>query len=287
MLNLAHLISIREIFDLLFVAGGIYFVLFFIKQSRSYVLAYSVGTLTFFVFLIQFFKLNLAQQLLQILGPLILFIFVVVFQRELRQFFDWIFVSTRRLTFTNRYILSEDSSFVITKTIQELAEKKIGALVVFPGELPLEGVVEGGFVLDGRISGPLVLSLFDQSSPGHDGAMIIDNNRIKKFGAHLPLAENYFSFQKTGTRHRAAAGVTEKSDSLAVVVSEERGEISIAEHGKLEKIVEPHVLEDRISKFISQTKKQELSFFWQVFLIQNLRLKVLALVLAVVLWQIV
>lgn len=287
MLNLAHLISIREIFDLLFVAGGIYFILFFIKQSRSYVLAYSVGTLTFFVFLIQFFKLNLAQQLLQILGPLILFIFVVVFQRELRQFFDWIFVSTRRLTFTNRHILSEDSSFVITKTIQELAEKKIGALVVFPGELPLEGVVEGGFVLDGRISGPLVLSLFDQSSPGHDGAMIIDNNRIKKFGAHLPLAENYSSFQKTGTRHRAAAGVTEKSDSLAVVVSEERGEISIAEHGKLEKIVEPHVLEDRISKFISQTKKQELSFFWQVFLIQNLRLKVLALVLAVVLWQIV
>ncbi len=287
MLDLAHLISIREIFDLLFVAGGIYFILFFIKQSRSYVLAYSVGTLTFFVFLIQFFKLNLAQQLLQILGPLILFIFVVVFQRELRQFFDWIFVSTRRLTFTNRHILSEDSSFVITKTIQELAEKKIGALVVFPGELPLEGVVEGGFVLDGRISGPLVLSLFDQSSPGHDGAMIIDNNRIKKFGAHLPLAENYSSFQKTGTRHRAAAGVTEKSDSLAVVVSEERGEISIAEHGKLEKIVELHVLEDRISKFISQTKKQELSFFWQVFLIQNLRLKVLALVLAVVLWQIV
>lgn len=287
MLNFVDLISIKEVFDLVLVAGGIYFVLFFIKQSRSYVLAYTVGAFVLAVFLIQFFQLIFAQQLLQIFGPLILFVFVVVFQRELRQFFDWIFISTRRLTSSHHLVLSKDVSFVIMKAVQEMADKKIGALIVFPGELPLDGVIEGGFGLDGRISGPLILSIFDQSSPGHDGAMIIDNNRIKKFGVHLPLAENYSGLQRTGTRHRAAAGVTEKSDSMAIVVSEERGEISIAEHGKLEKITELHLLEEKISKFITQTQEPEFSHFWRVFLLRNLRLKILSLLLTIILWQII
>ncbi len=288
MLNSVALISIKDIFDVLFVAGVFYFVLFFIKQSRSYVLAYAVGTLTLFIFLVWAFQLNLTQQLLQTFGVLLMFVFVVVFQRELRQFFDWIFVSTRRLTHGSRQkSLSDDVSFAIMKSVQEMATKKIGALIVFPGELPLEGIIQGGFPLDGRISVPLLLSIFDHSSPGHDGAMIIDNNRVKKFGAHLPLAENYSAFDKAGTRHRAAVGVTEKSDALAIVVSEERGEISVAEDGQLEKISEPHVLEERINKFISEAQEPEFSHFWRIFLTRNWRLKILAVVLAIILRAII
>ena len=283
MLNFIALITIKEVFDVLFVAGAFYFVLFFIKQSRSYVLAYAVGLFTIFIFLVWVFQLSLTTQLLQTFGILFLFVFVVVFQRELRQFFDWIFISTRRLTHGRRQsALSNDVSFAIMKSVQEMAAKKIGALIVFPGELPLEGVIQGGFPLDGRVSVPLLLSIFDVTSPGHDGAMIIDNNRVRKFGAHLPLAENYQTSPRTGTRHRAAVGVTEKSDALVIVVSEERGEISVAEHGKLEKI-DPHVLEERINKFISEAQEPEFNHFWRVFLVRNWQLKVLALILAIIL----
>jgi uncharacterized protein (TIGR00159 family) len=284
MLNFIPLISIKEVFDLLFVSGAIYFVLFFIKQSRSYVLTYAVGFLISFVLLVQIFQLNLARQLIQMFTPLILFIFVVVFQRELRQLFDWIYISTRRVAHGGgRAKLSDDVSFAIMKAVQEMADKKIGALIVLPGELPLEGVVQGGFALDGRVSSPLLLSIFDVTSPGHDGAVIIDNNRVKKFGVHLPLAENYLAINKAGTRHRAAVGVTEKSDSLAIVVSEERGEISVAEHGQLEKITEGHVLEEQISRFISRAQEPEFSHFWRVFLVDNWRLKTLSVILAIVL----
>ncbi|MCX6712288.1 MAG: diadenylate cyclase [Candidatus Vogelbacteria bacterium] len=278
------MLSIKDTFDLLFVAGAIYFVIFFIKQSRSYVLAYAVSFFVAFVILTQVFQLSLSQQLLRTLGPLILFIFVVVFQRELRQFFDWIFISTRRLTHSRRQSLLSDSvSFAVMKSVQEMATKKIGALIVLPGELPLEGIIQGGFSLDGRVSVPLLLSIFDVTSPGHDGAMIIDNNRVRKFGAHLPLAENYQTSPRTGTRHRAAAGLTEKSDALVIVVSEERGEISVAEHGKLEKVAEPHVLEERINKFVSEAQEPEFSHFWHVFLVRNWKLKVVSLFLAIVL----
>ncbi len=286
---LSHIptLSIKDTFDLLFVAGAIYFVIFFIKQSRSYVLAYAVSFFTIFIFLAQIFHLNLSLQLIHTLGPLILFVFVVVFQRELRQFFDWIFISTRRFASRRGPTLSKDVSFLIIKAVKEMADKKIGALIVLPGELPLEGIVEGGFSLEGRVSGPLLLSIFDDSSAGHDGAVIIDNNRVKKFGVHLPLAENYDAYHRAGTRHRAAVGVTEKSDALAIVVSEERGEISVAEHGKLEKITDLHILQEQISKFISVAQEPEFSHFWRIFLIDNWQLKVLSLFLAIVLKAII
>jgi len=283
MSSLISLITLREVFDLLLVAGGIYFILFFIKQSRSYVLAYAVGFFTVIIFLVWVFDLVLARQLIQIFGTFFLFVFVVVFQRELRQFFDWVFISARRLTLPRMPALSARTSFLLVKAIQEMAQKKIGALLILPGELPLEGVVEGGFNLDGRVSLPLLLSIFDESSPGHDGAVIIDNNRVKKFSVHLPLAENYSAFHRTGTRHRAGVGVTEKSDALAIIVSQERGEISVAEHGQLEKIAKPHLLEERISQFVNKAQEQNLPDFWRVLLLRNWRLEVLALILAIIL----
>lgn len=283
MSNLLPLTNLKELFDLVFVTGAVYLVLFFIKQSRSYVLAYSAGFFASLIFLIQVLQLTVARQLLQIFGPLLLFVFVVVFQRELRHFFDWIFISTRRLASPRGPILSKDISFLLVKAIQEMANKKIGALIVFPGELPLDGIIEGGFVLDGRVSLPILLSVFDPASPGHDGAIIIDNNRLKKFGVHLPLAENYSSVA-IGTRHRAAIGLTEKSDALVVVVSEERGEISVAEQGRLERVAEMHVLEERLSQFMSQSQKTDSLRFARVFWVQNWRLKILALLISLLLF---
>lgn len=282
--HIFSLLSIKDVIDIVIVAILTYFVLVFVKQSRSSIIAYSVIVYLIISYLAKSLDLGLTRQLLQLMATAFILIFVIVFQRELRRFFDWIFISSRRITHGRRQTLSRDVSFAIMKAVQEMALKRIGALIVLPGELPLDGVIEGGFFLDGRVSSPLLLSIFDASSPGHDGAVIIDNNRLKKFGVHLPLAEDYAGFQKAGTRHRAAAGVTERTDSLAIVVSEERGEISFAENGQLTKISEPHILEDKISQFISESQEPEFNRFWGVFLTENWTLKLLSLVIAFVLW---
>lgn len=283
MLDYLTLFSFKDLPDILIVSLLLYFILVFIKQTRSYVLAYGAVAYLVVVYLARSLSLPLTQEIFQILATVFLLIFVVISQRELRRFFDWIFISSRRLAHKNRQGLSSGVSFSIMKAVQEMADKKIGALIVLPGEMPLEGVVEGGFALDGRVSVPLLLSIFDVTSPGHDGAVIIDNNRLKKFGVHLPLAENYSAFHKAGTRHRAAVGVTEKTDALAIVVSEERGEISVAQNGELKKISELHLLEEQISHFIKEAQEPEFDRFWQFFLTKNLNLKFFALLLAIIL----
>lgn len=283
MVSYLTFVQFKDVIDVLLTALLIYFILVFIKQSRSFVIAYGAAVYLLIIYFARTLSLTLTREIFQILATVFLLVFVVIFQRELRRFFDWIFISSRRLTHRRQRTLSNEVSFSIVKAVQEMATKKIGALIVLPGELPLEGIVEGGFALEGRVSLPLLLSLFDPSSPGHDGAVIIDNNRVKKFSVHLPLAKDYSGFHKAGTRHRAAAGVTEQSDALAIVVSEERGEISLALNGELKKITEPHLLEEQISKFISQSQEPEISHFWGVFLIQNGWLKLIALLLALAL----
>jgi len=274
------ILQFKNLLDVLIVSLLIYFILVFIKQSRSYAIAYAAFIYLVIIYLARTLSLSLTREIFQLLATFFVLIFVVIFQRELRRFFDWIYLSTRRLMRGAKTQLSNDVSFSIMKAVKEMAEKRIGALIVLPGELPLEGVVEGGFNLDGRVSVALLLSIFDVTSPGHDGAVIIDNNRLKRFGVHLPLAENYQAFHQTGTRHRAAVGVTEKTDALAIVVSEERGEISVAEAGQLTKIIELHTLEEQIRRFISEAQEPEFNRFWRVFLAENWRLKILSLIVA-------
>lgn len=284
---LTHVFSLlqwKDVVDILITSVILYFIFVFIKQSRSWVIPYALGAYLIIIYLAKTLNLGLTRQIFQLLATVFLLIFIIIFQRELRRFFDWVLISSRRLTNPHPRQLSKEVSFSIIKAIKEMVEKKIGAIIVLPGELSLENVVEGGFLLDGRVSSPVLLSIFDTSSPGHDGAVIIDNNRIRKFGVHLPLAENYTGFDRAGTRHRAALGVTEKTDALVIVVSEERGEVSIAENGQLTKISEFHLLEEKISRFIAQAQEPEFDLFWRVFFVKNWRLKILVFSLTIFLW---
>lgn len=281
---LRHLLTFvhaKDLLDVIIVALFIYFVLVFIKQSRSFIIAYAFLFYIILIYLAKILDLGLTRQLFQILSTLFLLIFVVIFQRELRRFFDWIFISSRKLAQGGKRLVSQEISHLIMRSVQDMAIKHIGALIVFPGSLPLDGLVEGGFSLEGRISSPLLFSIFDTSSPGHDGAVIIENNRLRKFGVHLPLADSYTG---TGTRHRAAVGLTERSDALVVVVSEERGEISVAQGGQLKVIEELHELEEKLSLFLRESQEPEFNRFWRIFWLQNWRLKILALVLSSGLW---
>ncbi len=141
---------------------------------------------------------------------------------------------------------------IVSHAVNQLAHDKTGALIVFPGRESIERQLEGGYRLHGEVSEPLLFSIFDKTSPGHDGATIIEGNKVKKFAVHLPLAERMEEVRRFGLRHRAALGLSERSDALIIVVSEERGTISVARSGNLREIKSEEELEGRLVDFYAK-----------------------------------
>jgi DNA integrity scanning protein DisA with diadenylate cyclase activity len=116
----------------------------------------------------------------------------------------------------------------IADALYRLAEERHGAIIVLPGKEPIQEWLAGGFVLDAEPSFPLLMSIFDPHSPGHDGALIVEKGRLSQFGVRLPISDTNKLPAVFGTRHHAAMGLSEKSDAMVLVVSEERGAVSLA-----------------------------------------------------------
>jgi hypothetical protein len=141
--------------------------------------------------------------------------------------------------------------------------------------------------MDARISKALLDSIFDPHSMGHDGAVIIDHDRISQFAARLPLSDNSAEIGNRGTRHSAALGLTELSDAMVIVVSEERGEVSVAERGRLEKLTTPVELKKRLERFTDRVRPRKPRDLRHRLLIENPGLKVTAILVACVAWYLV
>ena len=154
---------------------------------------------------------------------------IVIFQPELRKIFERA-ASVRRSRTVDP---GETLPGLIADSLFELAQHRRGAIVVLPGKEPIREWISGGHALDAEPSLPLLVSIFDPHSQGHDGALIISNGRFSSFGIRLPLSQSDKLPEEYGTRHHAAMGLVEKSDALAIVVSEERGKLSIFHKGKI------------------------------------------------------
>jgi uncharacterized protein (TIGR00159 family) len=271
----------KEILDIILVALAIYVILLFVKQTKSYF----VLSVSLFLIALNFFSqnlnLSLTRSILQPLSTLTFIIIAIVFQREIRRFFRWITIGQQNL-FSRTHTISRAVSAEIAESIVYMAEKRIGAIIVFPGKQELDDMLEGGQELNGTITKELILSIFDTSSPGHDGAIIIENDLIKMFGVHLPLARN-FNFKKAGTRHRAATGITEDTDAIAFIVSEERGTISMAKQGVIEKIKDEQTLRETLKKLTGESENTSQGF-WHYFVLSNLMTKMLAVAIAFSMW---
>jgi uncharacterized protein (TIGR00159 family) len=178
-------------------------------------------------------------------GFFIIFI-AIIFQRELRRLLSFVGF----FSFMRPAPPADSTILTISQAAGKLSKNKVGALIVFPGKEPIGRFLDGGIVLRGEVSQELILSLFSEETPGHDGAMIIENNRIKKFGVHLPLTEDVRNLEKFhGLRHRAALGLSEQSDALVVVVSGETGSVDIARDGVWEHCANEHELHEKLVAF--------------------------------------
>jgi diadenylate cyclase len=238
-------------------------------------------------------KLNLllTVALLQGFFAVILVALIVIFQEDLRYFFErvaalWL---ERRLPLYKRRTarLPRREVEILARTLGDLARAKIGALVVIRGQDSIARHLGGGEEVKGLVSEPLLKSIFDPHSIGHDGAVVVDGPLIDRLGCHLPLSTNFEKFPRSGTRHAAALGLSERSDALCLVVSEEHGTLSVARHGDIRMVPTPADLADVLEAFYDEIAPQPQMRPWTGFFRRNYREKVVSFGLAAGLWIVV
>ena len=279
-------VQLADIFDILIVSFSIYLGIILLKRARSLYLFNGLLVFVAVYLVARIFSLYLTSLLFQFFFAFFFIIMAIILQKEIRTFFEMISAPEKfkKILGIKTKSVTETTMEMLIKTAGYLSLNKIGALMVLPGSQPIEGIVEGGTELGGKISLSLLLSIFDASSPGHDGAIIIEKDNIKKFGAHLPLAERFMKFGDLGTRHRAALGMATASDALTIVISEEKGTISVAQNGDLKTLSGTSELRDLLKDFLKGKQSYTAKKFWKDFLIMHIPEKILALSLACVLW---
>lgn len=180
--------------------------------------------------------LRLSEALFQGFFAVVVLVLVVVFQEDLRRLFEQL-GSWR--PGREQAPPETETTDLLVRTAVRMAHARTGALIVLPGREPPDRHLEGGISLGGRVSEPLLLSIFDPSSPGHDGAVVIRGSTLERFAVHLPLSVNQEALGPGGTRHAAALGLAERCDAICIVVSEERGTVSVARNGTLRTLARP------------------------------------------------
>ncbi len=234
------------------------------------------------------FSLFLTAAVLQGFFAVILLALIIIFQEELRYFFERV----ARWSMEPRGLMAWKKAMprpriyveMLVRTLRDLAQENIGALIVIRGKDLLVRHVEGGEKLEGHLSEAILKSIFDPHSLGHDGAVIIEGNRIDSFACHLPLSRNHGKLARMGTRHAAALGLSELTDALCLVVSEERGSISVARDGDIVVVNDPSKLAETIESFYKGISIKRDVSSWVGLVRNNFREKLLASGLALALW---
>jgi diadenylate cyclase len=245
--RVVHEIRVADVLDIILVWAFAYTLIALLRRTRAAFVAIGILILGVVYVAARAFGLQLTAWMLQGFFAIFLVIVVVIFQEELRQLFERLALwSLRR---KGPRVTASEPADILVRCLTDFARDHVGALVVLPGSQLIERHIEGGIVLNGQLSLPLLKSLFDPHSPGHDGAVIVEEDRVTRFAAHLPLSKDFRQLVSVGTRHSAALGLAELSDALCVVVSEERGTISIAQDGRLRVLQNPNVLGAVLEQF--------------------------------------
>lgn len=229
-----------DVLDIIIVAYLVYKILGFIQETRAQQLVRGLVVLGIVFFLSDFLKLYLLNWLLRNFVTMGLFALIVLFQPELRRGLEQL--GRRNIVSGQFRSLDKENAIEVVKEIvaavDDFSATRTGALIVFERETMLNDIIETGTIVDARISVRLLGNLFYEGSPLHDGAVIIRGDRIHAASCVLPLTEKKNIGRNLGTRHRAGLGVSEVSDALVIVVSEETGVISVAEDGNFRRFMD-------------------------------------------------
>lgn len=262
-------IDVTDIVEIIIISFMLYEVLVWVKNTRAWQLMKGIITIFVFVALAAIFQLNTILWIVEKALNVFLIGVVVVFQPELRKALEQL---GRKKFFAGLFPDSNDANERFSdQTIQELvkatyemAKVKTGALIVIEQETPLADYESTGIKLDSEISSQLIINIFEHNTPLHDGAVIMRGNRLAAATCYLPLSDNMELSKELGTRHRAAVGISEVTDSFTIVVSEETGGVSIAVGGRLFRNIDGEKLKSHLIKL--QNKQIDVKRFrlWKI-----------------------
>lgn len=246
-------VSAWDIVDILLVSLLIYEALKLIRGTRAMQMAIGSVFVLLLLYVSRAFPLRTLGWLIGSVLAYAGFAAIVLFQSDIRRALSHL-GRMRFFRYLGRTERVADTIEEVVTAAGMLAKSRVGALIVFEREIGLRNYVESGIPIDAAVSYDLLVTLFQPSTPLHDGAVIVSEDRIAAAACFLPLSVALQLDRDFGTRHRAAIGLTEECDAVAVVVSEERGEISMARHGAIERHLSPADLRQRLQTHILERK---------------------------------
>ena len=252
-------ITIRNLVEIVIISVLVYEILLWIKNTRAWILLKGLLVILAFAVAASVLRLTTISWIIRNFTTIAVTALLIVFQPELRKALEQLgsqnFFSNL-LSFDDgktKQMFSDKTINELVRATFEMAKVKTGALIVIERETSLKEIERTGIEINGLVTSQLLINIFEHNTPLHDGAVVIRGNRVAAATCYLPLSDNMTISKDLGTRHRAAVGVSESTDSLTIVVSEETGRVSVAEEGSLTRVQNA----DGLREILSVLKKEE------------------------------
>ena len=259
-----------DVVEILIITFLFYYMLVWIKNTRAWVLLKGIMVILLFVLVAAVFQMNTIIWIAKNTLSVAITAIVIIFQPEIRKalenlgqknfltsFFTFDFSKGEIAKFTDKTINE------LVKACYEMGKVQTGALIVIEDEIVLSEYERTGIAVDGILTSQLLINIFEKNTPLHDGAVIVRGDRVVSATCYLPLTDSLSISKDLGTRHRAAVGISEVSDSLTIVVSEETGKVSIAMGGELYRNVDAEFLKNKLSFIQHREKKVSKIELWR------------------------
>ena len=264
-------LGVIDIIEIGLISFFVYQFMAWIKFTRAYTLLKGILIVLGFILIAYIFKMNTILWIFRNLANVLVIGVIVIFQPELRRALEQLgqkkIVSTIIPFDTGKEVQERFNDKTINELVKacfDMGEVKTGALIVIEEEIRLDEYVRTGINIDGILTSQLLINIFEHNTPLHDGAVIVRGNRVVAATCYLPLSDNMGLSKDLGTRHRAAVGISEVSDSLTVIVSEETGMISVAVGGKLLRNIDGDLLRRKLNDFQGKPSEEKpKKYFWR------------------------
>ena len=262
-------IQITDIIQIILIAVALYYILVWVRNTRTWFLIRGILILLLFYAVAEILELNTILFIFRNALGVVVTAMVVVFHPELRKALEQLGTGNMFLNSLTGGMKNPDG--FSPKTVEELVKAsfllgstRTGALIVIERQLSLQEYIDTGIEVDAVVSSPLLINIFEHNTPLHDGAVVVQGNRVAAATCYLPLSKNPEISKELGTRHRAAIGVSEVTDSVTIVVSEETGKVSVAQNGRLTQDYEPEELREFLDTLLERQEPRQTGLkFWK------------------------
>jgi diadenylate cyclase len=255
----------RDVIEILIIAFLLYYILAWMKNTRAWSLLKGIIVIALFLVVASILQLDTIIWIAKNVVNYAIIALLIVLQPELRKGLENLgrknilgdLLSNTGMHVVDYENVSEDTIAELVKACTEMGKARTGALIVIQRSEVLSEYETTGISIDGKVTSGLLINIFEKNTPLHDGAVIIVGNRVTAATCYLPLSDSLELSKDLGTRHRAGVGVSEKTDAVIIIVSEETGRISIAIDGKIESISDGEQLRNRLTKLVSKGKEKK------------------------------